>query len=68
MDKETKWKSFAKWPKGVGITLGNVHNVSEDTHGNKIQARCACSALEMSGFGGDEKIFPEFTWVEPVLD
>ena len=63
-----KWKSKAKWPKCVGINLSDVNNVSEDTHKTRIAAEFVCDALNDCGFDGEHKIYPDFTWVEPVFE
>lgn len=60
---KTQFKSVAKWPDGVGINLGNTHNISEDTHGDAASAQAACDMLVKNGFGGDGKVFPVWTQV-----
>ncbi len=59
-----KWRSCAKWPINVTTTFPN--NVSKDTHDTKEQAEGVCSLLHKDGLGGNGKIFPLTTWVEPA--
>lgn len=59
----TQFKSVAKWPDGVGITLGNANNTSEDMHGSREAAQAVCDMLVKNGFGGDGLVFPVWTQV-----
>jgi hypothetical protein len=61
-----KYKSIAQWDKNQVKYLGNVDNISEDTHDTKEQAEAVCRLLERDGFGGNGKFFPIRTWTEPV--
>jgi hypothetical protein len=63
-----KWKSKAMWPHDKGLCLNNIQNITEDQHGNKRSAQITCQMLEADGFGGDGKIFPIVTWVEPIIE
>lgn len=60
------FKSIAVWPDTIKV--GNVEgkNESVDTHETKGQAEGVCRLLERQGFGGDGKVFPISTRVEPV--
>lgn len=55
------YKSKALWPEGT-----IAYNPSEDSHDTESAAFHVCKRLEKEGFGGDGKIFPIRTWVEPV--
>jgi hypothetical protein len=61
------YRSIARWPKGVGINLGNPHNESDDTHPTLAHAAAICRRLEREGFGGNGVIFPLSVRVEEVL-
>ena len=56
-----RWVSHADWPAG---TCTGDH--SDDTHDTRSQAESVCMMLRTMGFGGDRKICPLKTWVEPV--
>jgi hypothetical protein len=51
-----KYKSIAEW--------GDF--TTEDTHDTQDQAESVCRILERDGFGGQGKVFPKSTRVEPV--
>lgn len=57
-----RWKSIAVWPSGT--CQGNQ---SSDHHDTKEQAEGVAYLLKKNGFGGDRKIFPVQTFVEPEL-
>lgn len=57
----SEWISHAQWPSPA-VQLGNIDNVSTDSHGSQEEAQAICHALEKRGFGGDGKIFPIRTW------
>lgn len=59
-----KWRSCAKWP--TTVTTSFPRNVSKDTHDTKAQAEGVCTLLHRDGLGGDRKVFPLTTWVEPA--
>lgn len=61
-----RYKSIAVWPDTIKV--GNVvgKNESEDTHDTEDQAEGVCRLLRRHGFGGDGKVFPISTRVEPV--
>ncbi len=63
-----RFKSIARWPKGVGISLGNIDNESDDTHTTREQAEAICWRLKREGFGGNGLIFPLSTRVEEVKE
>lgn len=62
--KDRQYRSCAKWP--INVSHEYPHNVSKDTHATEEQAEAVCSLLHRDGFGGERKIFPLTTWVEPV--
>ncbi len=68
MSTSTRYRSIAVWPKHPDIYLGNTANESTDDHDTKEQALIVCSLLRRQGFGGDGKVFPLSTRVEPILD
>ena len=61
------WKSFAQWPRPE-VQLGNELNESSDTHATEEQAAAVVKLLREKGFGGDGKVFPISTRIEPVFD
>lgn len=58
------FKSIAVWPDTIKV--GNGKNESVDTHDTQGQAEGVCRLLKKHGFGGDGKVFPLSTRVEPV--
>lgn len=60
-----QWESVAVWPSPE-VQLGNYQNESRDRHPTKEAAEAITRRLEREGFGGDGKIFPLCTRVEPV--
>jgi hypothetical protein len=60
------WKSIAVWPKPA-VNLMSADNSSTDTHGTQEAARAMCLMLRRNGCGGDGKIFPLETRVEPIF-
>lgn len=57
-------RSIVVWPPGTpGADEGGE---SHDTHRDKESALAVCRAIERDGLGGDGKIFPLSTRVEPV--
>jgi hypothetical protein len=65
-EKEVPHKSIVVWPDTISV--GNVEgkNESVDTHPSKGAAEAVCAKLRKEGFGGDKKVFPLSTRVEPV--
>ncbi len=59
------WKSTAWWP--ANVFLGNEENTSDDLHGSYQQAAAVCARLRFHGLGGDGRIFPLKTRVDPVF-
>lgn len=59
-------RSIAVWPDTIKV--GNVEgkNESSDVLGSKEQAEGVCRLLEREGFGGEGKVFPISTRVEPA--
>ena len=60
------WLSIAVWPRPA-VELGNEDNSSTDKHATKEAAQAVCRLLRKNGLGGDGKIFPIATSVEPVF-
>jgi len=52
-----KWLSIAWWPRPE-VELGNVENISTDSHATKDQAKAVVEILVKEGFGGGGMIFP----------
>ena len=61
-----RFKSIAVWPDTINVGHIVGKNESEDTHDSKEQAEGVCRLLERLGFGGNGKVFPISTRVEPV--
>lgn len=59
------WKSIAWWPYPA-VMLYDKENMSDDKHHDEESARAVCRRLEREGFGGEKKIFPLNTAVEPI--
>ena len=57
-------RSVAVWPDT--ISLGNIANESSDEHDSLEAAYGVCRLLEKEGFGGEGKVFPLSTRVEPI--
>lgn len=64
--KPKAWRSITVWPDTIRV--GNIvgKNESDDTHSSREQAEAVCGLLRKHGFGGDGKVFPVSTRVEPV--
>ena len=58
--KEILWTSNAEWPAGTCPS-----DRSDDTHATRRAAEAVCSILIKEGFGGNRRVFPLRTWVEP---
>ena len=72
MSEESKqtpigWRSVAIWPKPA-VNLMSADNSSTDKHHSEEAAHAVCRFLRREGFGGDRKIFPLETRVEPVFE
>lgn len=59
------WKSIAWWPDTV--SLMTEENTSEDKHHSEEAADAVCRFLRREGLGGERKIFPLRTKVEPIF-
>lgn len=61
-----RWRSIAIWPDTIKV--GNVigKNESDDIHDSYDAAEAVCLLLEQHGFGGQRKVFPVATRVEPT--
>lgn len=61
-------RSVAVWPNTISV--GNVEgkNESIDEHHSAECAQAVCELLEKHGFGGNGKVFPISTRVEPIAD
>jgi hypothetical protein len=64
--KPQRARSIAVWPDTISI--GNVvgKNESSDEHDSPEAAYAVCRLLERDGFGGERKVFPISTRVEPI--
>jgi hypothetical protein len=60
---ENKFTSHAEWPPSELFISGNI---SVDLHPSREAAEAVCKMLQNNGLGGDRKIFPLRTWVEPI--
>lgn len=58
--------SIVVWPADAGLCLGNTANESRDKHRSESAAQAVCDGLERIGFGGEGKVFPVSTRIEPV--
>lgn len=65
-EKPVPHRSIAVWPDSISV--GNIagKNESHDDHASKDAALAVCSGLEREGFGGERKVFPISTRVEPI--
>lgn len=64
--KPQRARSIAVWPDTISV--GNVvgKNESSDEHDSPEAAHAVCWMLERDGFGGEGKVFPISTRVEPI--
>lgn len=62
----TKWRSIAVWPDTIKVGNEVGKNESDDTHDSREAAQAVCDLLQKHGFGGDGKVFPISTRVEPA--
>lgn len=64
--KPQRARSIAVWPDTIRV--GNVagKNESSDEHDSPEAAHAVCRILERDGFGGERKVFPISTRVEPI--
>jgi hypothetical protein len=62
------WRSIAVWPDTIRVGNEVGKNESDDTHSTKGAAQAVCDLLMRHGFGGDGKVFPLSTRVEPVWE
>jgi hypothetical protein len=60
------WKSIAVWPDTIRVGHIVGKNESDDTHRSLEAAEVVCRLLRERGFGGEGKVFPVSTRVEPV--
>lgn len=58
------YDSIVLWPEEV--STGKIPNESRDSHRSKHAAEVVCGRLEAEGLGGEGKIFPISTRVEPT--
>jgi hypothetical protein len=61
-----KYRSIVLWPDSV--STGRTPNESFDTHANRESAEAVCRGIEREGLGGERKIFPISTRVEPITE
>jgi hypothetical protein len=61
-----KHRSIAVWPDTISV--GNIagKNESDDIHDSQEAAEAVCRLLRREVFGGEGKVFPVSTRVEPV--
>lgn len=64
--KPKAWRSIAVWPDTIRVGHIVGKNESDDTHSSRAEAEAVCGLLRKHGFGGDGKVFPVSTRVEPV--
>lgn len=62
--KPVRHKSIAVWPDTINVA--SCKNESVDLHDSKEAAEAVCHLLQKHGFGGDGKVFPLSTRVEPA--
>ena len=66
-DKDIPFRSCAEWPQGTMNGYNNEVSTDDhygpDPHGMAV---AVCAGLEREGFGGQGKIFPLKTWIEPL--
>jgi hypothetical protein len=60
-----KFKSIVLWPDTV--STGKIPNESEDTHNSFKAAEAVCKMIKRKGLGGEGKIFPISTRIEPII-
>ena len=60
-----RFKSCAEWPEG-SLATTRSNNITVDFHRTKEAATAVCRMLDRDGLGGEGKIFPTRTWVEPA--
>jgi hypothetical protein len=59
-----RYRSIVLWPDSV--STGRFPNESSDTHNDRMSAEWVCRGIEREGLGGERKIFPISTRVEPI--
>jgi len=59
-----KFRSIAHWPTGA---IGFDNDISTDEHDTEAEAQGVCDLLRRNGLGGDGKVFPLSTAVQPIL-
>lgn len=57
--------SNAEWPDR---TMFGSEQITTDRHYSKKEAAAEGELLRKNGFGGDRKVFPLRTWVEPIKE
>lgn len=60
-----KFRSCAEWPDAPP---SRPTSVSTDDHDTESQALAVCGMLERDGLGGEGRVFPLRTWVEPIKE
>ena len=58
------YRSIVLWPDEV--STGKTPNESRDTHPSREAAEIVCRRIEREGLGGEGKVFPLSTRVEPI--
>jgi hypothetical protein len=64
--KPQRARSIAVWPDTIRVGNMEGRNESSDDHDSPEAAYAVCRMLERDGFGGDGKVFPVSTRVEPI--
>jgi len=64
----TGWKSRAMWPADADLCPSDYRFITDDNHQTEKMARAVAYMLTKDGFGGDGKIFPLATWIEPIIE
>lgn len=64
--KQQRYKSIVVWPDEV--STGKIPNESTDNHRNRRAAEFVCRKIKEVGLGGEGKVFPISTRIEPIED
>jgi hypothetical protein len=64
--KPQRARSVAVWPETIRVGNAEGRNESSDDHDSPEAAYAVCRMLERDGFGGEGKVFPLSTRVEPI--
>ena len=61
-----KYKSVAIYSENSGVSNTYGEPRTEDIHDDLSSAYAVCKMLNKYGYGGDRKIYPLKTFVEPI--